>query len=215
MAQGCFITLEGGEGTGKSTQVTRLFGALAARGIEAIATREPGGSPAAEAIRTLLVDESEGGRWDPISETLLQFAARADHLRRTILPALERGVWVVSDRFADSTRAYQGSGLGVPRDHIETLYRMVMGDFVPNLTLILDLPVEIGLARAEERDAGRSAHYERLPRAFHENVRAAFLAIAARDPGRCAVLDARADADSLHEAVISVVNERLGLPGDG
>ncbi len=215
MAQGCFITLEGGEGTGKSTQVTRLCAALAARGIEAIATREPGGSPAAEAIRTLLVGQSEGGRWDPVSETLLQFAARADHLRRTILPALERGVWVVSDRFADSTRAYQGAGLGVPSDHIETLYHMIMDDFAPNLTLILDLPVETGLARATERDAGRSAHYERLPRTFHENVRAAFLAIAARDPGRCAVLDAGTDADSLHEAVIGVVNERLGLPDDG
>ena len=215
MAQGRFITLEGGEGAGKSTQVTRLCASLAARGIEAVATCEPGGSPAAEAIRALLVGESEGGRWDPMGETLLQFAARADHLRRTILPALERGIWVVSDRFADSTRAYQGAGLGVPRADIEALYRMVMDKFAPDLTLILDLPVETGLARAGGRDAGRSAHYERLPRAFHENVRAAFLSIAAHDPGRCAVLDASTDADSLHEAVIGVVNERLGWPGDG
>lgn len=215
MAQGRFITLEGGEGAGKSTQQARLCAALAARGIEVIATREPGGSPAAEAIRILLVGDGEGGRWDPVGETLLQFAARADHLRRTILPALERGVWVVSDRFADSTRAYQGAGLGVPRDDIEALYRMVMGDFAPDLTLILDLAVETGLARAAERDAGRSAHYERLPHAFHENVRAAFLSIAAHEPGRCAVLDASTNADSLHEAMIGVVNERLELPGDG
>ncbi len=215
MAQGRFITLEGGEGAGKSTQATRLCASLSERGIETLATREPGGSPAAEAIRTLLVCESEGGRWDPVGETLLQFAARADHLRRTILPALERGVWIVCDRFADSTRAYQGAGLGVPQDEIEALYHMVMGDFAPDLTLILDLAVEIGLARANERDAGRSAHYERLPRAFHENVRASFLSIAAHEPARCVVLDASADADSLHEAMIGAVNERLGLQGDG
>ncbi len=208
MATGQFITLEGGEGTGKSTQATLLREALEARGLKVIQTREPGGSRDAEAIRTLLLTGGDG-QWDPVTETLLQFAARADHLRRTILPALERGTWVVSDRFADSTRAYQGAGLGVDADAIEQIYRLVMGNFRPDLTIVLDLPVATGLARAAERDGGITAHYERMPEIFHEHVRERFQEIAAAEPRRCTLVDADKGIDELHAIVLDTVSANL------
>lgn len=145
--RGRFLTLEGGEGTGKSTQLPLIAAWLRDAGLAVVETREPGGSPGAEKIRELLVN-GPTDRWDPVTETMLHFAARREHLERTILPALERGAWVVCDRFADSTLAYQGYGLGVARDVIGDLYRMVVGDMKPDLTFILDIPSEIGLKRS-------------------------------------------------------------------
>ncbi len=166
MARGRFITIEGGEGAGKSTQAPLLVAALERAGIAALATREPGGSPGAEAIRRLLL-EGDGERWDAAGEALLLVAARRDHVARLIEPALARGVWVVCDRFADSTLAYQGYGRGLTPADMAALHRFALGDFAPDLTLILDLPVEIGLARAALRRRRRRslrAPRPRLPR---------------------------------------------------
>lgn len=206
MSQGRFITLEGGEGAGKSTQVRRLASWLGERGIETITTREPGGSPGAEAIRALLVDGATD-RWDAVTETMLHFAARRDHLRVTVLPALERGAWVVSDRFADSTRAYQGIVQGAGDDLVEQLYAIAVGELRPDLTLVLDLPVAKGLARAAER--GGENRYERMGGAFHERLRLAFLDIAAGDPQRCVVVDADDGPDAVAGSIAAVVAERL------
>jgi dTMP kinase len=205
---GRFITLEGGEGAGKSTQIAKLKAWLESRGREVLATREPGGSPGAEAIRKLLV-EGATDRWDGTTEALLHFAARRDHLRATVWPALKSGVWVLSDRFADSTRAYQGYGHGLDLAVLERLYELAVGSFRPDLTLVLDLPVEAGLARAAER-RGAETRYESLPRDFHQRVREGFLEIAKRDPKRCAVIDAAKDIDTIAQAITRVVTDRLG-----
>ena len=207
LKRGRFLTLEGGEGAGKSTQVGLLVAALARAGIPALRTREPGGAPGAEEIRKLLV-EGEPGRWDAPSEALLMVAARRCHLTATVWPALEQGTWVVSDRFADSTLAYQGSGGGVPRADLETLHRIIAGDFAPDLTLILDMPVELGLSRAATR-AGSETRFERKDRSFHEKLRQGFLDIAAREPKRCVVIDATGDVDAVHRSVLAAVRERL------
>ncbi|TAJ41364.1 MAG: dTMP kinase [Reyranella sp.] len=208
-AAGRFITLEGGEGAGKSTQVVRLKEWLKERGHESVATREPGGAPGAEMVRKLLV-EGPVERWDGITEALLHFAARRDHLRSTVWPALKRGAWVISDRFADSTMAYQGYGHGADRTMLGALYDMAVGDFCPDLTLILDLPVETGLARAAAR-RGRETRYESLPIAFHERVRAGFLDIAAADPKRCVVIDAGKDIETIAASIADAVGSRLGI----
>ncbi len=206
MSRGRFITLEGGEGAGKSTQVRRLASWLEERGIEAVVTREPGGSPGAEAIRALLVS-GETDRWDAVTETMLHFAARRDHLRVTVLPALERGAWVISDRFADSTRAYQGIVQGAGKDVVERLYALAVGDLRPDLTLVLDLPVATGLARAADR--GGDNRYERMGTAFHERLRTAFLEIAAGEPERCVVVDADGPLEAISERIAAAVSERL------
>jgi dTMP kinase len=206
--RGRFISIEGGEGAGKSTQVGLLVAALDRAGIRARATREPGGSPGAEAIRRLLL-EGEGERWDAISEALLLVAARRDHVARVIAPALAQGVWVVSDRFADSTMAYQGYGKGVAFDDLATLHRLALGDFAPDLTVILDLPVETGLARAAARSA--ADRFERLDCDFHEKLRQGFRQIAAENPTRCMLIDASGDPQTVHSAVIAAVEQRLGV----
>lgn len=208
-AAGRFITLEGGEGAGKSTQIARLKSWLEGRGRQVVATREPGGSPGAEMVRKLLV-EGPAERWDGTTEALLHFAARREHLRSTVWPALKRGDWVVSDRFADSTRAYQGFGHGIDLDMLDELYAIAVGDFRPDLTLILDLPVETGLARAAAR-RGAETRYESLPREFHERVRAGFLDIAKKEPRRCAVIDATQDIDTIAAAIARTVGERMGV----
>jgi dTMP kinase len=205
---GRFITLEGGEGAGKSTQVARLAAWLASQQRAVLATREPGGSPGAEMVRKLLV-EGPAERWDGTTEALLHFAARRDHLRSTVWPALKNGTWVISDRFADSTRAYQGNGHGIDLVMLDRLYTIAVGDLRPDLTLILDLPVEMGLGRAASR-RGAEMRYESLPRAFHERVRTGFLEIAAREPKRCAVIDATQDIDAIAAAIARAVGERLG-----
>ena len=207
MAQGRFITLEGGEGAGKSTHVRRLAAALRGTGLVVVETREPGGSEGAEEIRELLV-HGEVGRWDAATEALLHFAARRDHLRRVIRPALDSGVWVVSDRFADSTMAYQGYGHGLGRAPIETLYRLAVGDLRPDLTIVLDLPVAAGLKRAAARRDG-ATRYERMDHAFHERLRQGFLEIAGREPGRCALVDATPEVEAVHAAIKAAVAERL------
>lgn len=203
VARGRFLTLEGGEGGGKTTQRARLVAALRQRGLEVVETREPGGAPGAEAVRRLLV-EGTPDRWDARTEALLHAAARRDHLVRTVWPALERGAWVVSDRFADSTRAYQGAGHGLPLADLEALHAFVCGGFQPDLTLILDLPVAEGLARARGR-AGAEQRYEQFDRDFHERVRQGFLDLAREAGGRCRVIDARADVESVHHRLLALV----------
>jgi dTMP kinase len=206
---GRFITLEGGEGTGKSTQIKRLAAALEAKGIAVLATREPGGSPGAEQIRTLMV-EGEPGRWDAITETLLAYAARADHVARTIGPALLEGRWVISDRFNDSTFAYQGVGRGVPRETIRRIDSAVLDDFAPDLTLVLDLDVTVGLQRAAARGAAEN-RFEKFGADFHEKLRQAFLDIAKRHPERCRVIDAGGSEDEVAEAILAAVSRRFDL----
>ncbi len=206
---GRFITLEGGEGTGKSTQLRRLVAALEQTGLTVVKTREPGGSPGAEQIRKLVV-EGEVGRWNPITETLLVYAARADHVTRTIGPALARGEWVVSDRFNDSTYAYQGAGRGVERETIRRIDAAVLDDFKPDLTVILDLPVETGLARADAR-GGTETRFESFDQDFHERMRKAFLDIARRQPERCRVIDATGDESQVAAAIWEAVRGRFDL----
>ncbi len=208
--KGRFITLEGGEGAGKSTQLRRLADALRARGIDPLATREPGGSPGAEQIRALLVS-GDTGRWGAVTEALLHTAARRDHLERTVWPALEAGRWVLCDRFFDSTMAYQGYGLGLGRTLIADLQQTALEAFRPDLTLILDIPVEAGLRRAVAR-AGGEDRYERMDIGFHQRLRDGFLDIARREPERCAVIDAEADVDTVQARVWAVASARLGLP---
>ena len=206
---GRFITLEGGEGTGKSTQVKRLAAALERRGIGAVTTREPGGSPGAEEIRKLMV-EGEPGRWNAITETLLAYAARADHVARTIGPALAAGNWVISDRFSDSTFAYQGAGRGLDRETIRRIDSAVLDDFAPDLTLVLDLDVTVGLGRANAR-AGAENRFEKFGADFHEKLRQAFLDIARRYPDRCKVIDASGSEDQVAEQIFAAIARRFDL----
>ncbi|MBY6265404.1 dTMP kinase [Azospirillum sp. 412522] len=212
-ARGRFITLEGGEGAGKSTQLRRLAETLRAslhtRGVGLVTTREPGGSPGAEEIRGLLVT-GETGRWSATTEALLHTAARRDHLERTVWPALEAGTWVLCDRFFDSTMAYQGYGLGLGRELVETLQTAALGGFRPDLTLILDIDVETGLRRAVARHGGED-RYERMDIGFHQRLRDGFLDIARREPDRCAVVDADADPDGVQARIWDAVSSRLGL----
>jgi dTMP kinase len=207
MARGFFITLEGGEGAGKSTQARRLAASLAAAGLPVLRTREPGGAPGAERIRELLLSP---GSWNSLTEAMLHFAARREHVVRSIRPMLEAGAWVICDRFADSTLAYQGAGQGLAYETWSRLCDLTLEGLQPDLTLILDLPVAAGLARA----AGRSAadRYERLGVDFHARIRAGFQAIARREPTRCVVLDAARDAESVYAAISETLRQRLGAP---
>jgi len=208
--RGRFITLEGGEGAGKSTQLAHLAARLRARGLDVVETREPGGAPGALEIRRLLV-EGATDRWDPVTELLLHSAARRDHVLRTIEPALARGAWVVSDRFADSTMAYQGYGHGLERAVVETVTRLAVGGCWPDMTLVLDLPVATGLARAKARGAGAEDRYERMGVAFHERLRAGFHDIARREPGRCRLVDAVGAPETVATAVWLAVREPFGF----
>jgi dTMP kinase len=212
--RGRFLTFEGGEGAGKSTQVKLLAAALRSQGVEVILTREPGGSTGAEEIRGLLVT-GEPGRWDPISEALLLYAARRDHWLRLIDPALERGAWIISDRFADSTVVYQGVGKGVDQEVLKTLHHIALGDVTPDLTLLLDLPAEVGLARTQSREATTATvetRFERMGLAFHQSLRQGFLELAARSPDRIARIDASLGVADVSKAVLDTVSRRL-LPG--
>lgn len=201
-----FIVFEGGEGAGKSTQVQRLAEALRTRGEDVLTTREPGGSPGAEAIRVLLVS-GETQRWSPETEALLINAARADHLERVIRPALAKGQWVICDRFADSTMAYQGHGMGIDRTWLEALRRRVVGETEPGLTLVFDLPVAVGLSRAVSNQ-----RYEKMGRAFHEALRTAFLDIAKSKDGRKRMLiDATGSQDDVARQVLGAVAAAYGL----
>jgi dTMP kinase len=201
-----FVTFEGGEGAGKSTQVALLAARLRALKHRVVTTREPGGSAGAEAIRALILDDALPRR-DGLSDALLFAAARAEHLAATVRPALARGDWVLCDRFADSTRVYQGDAGWVPMDHVLALERMVVGTTRPMLTLIFDLPPETGLARVAQR--GGANRFDREALAFHERLRAGFLQIAAAEPERCAVIDASGSAEAVAAAVWGVIMERL------
>lgn len=206
--KGKFITFEGGEGSGKSSQLTRLAAWLKSEGIAVVTTREPGGAPAAEIIRKLLV-EGAVDRWLPITEVLLHYAARAEHLAHTVFPSLEDGAWVLSDRYADSTIAYQGYGHGLNCDMIDGIHRASTDGLVPDLTFILDVPVATGLKRAHGRPHMED-RYERMGESFHERVRAGFLDIAAQHPERCVVVDATLELDNVATHIIGHLKERLG-----
>jgi dTMP kinase len=205
LSRGRFITFEGGEGGGKSTQAKRLAAWLSEHGLAVLMTREPGGSAGAEAIRRVLL---EGQGFDPVAEAMIMFAARREHVVATIRPALAAGMWVISDRFADSTRAYQCYGQGVPGEVYGRLAELALEGLAPDLTLILDVPPDVGMARAASRGAAAD-RYERLDAGFHARVRAGFLAIAAAEPGRCAVVDAARDAEAVFGDVAKAVTERI------
>lgn len=204
MTSGRFVTLEGGEGAGKTTQADRLAAALVAAGIPTVRTREPGGAPGAELLRGILL----GGQidWSPRAETLLHFAARAEHVARTIGPALAAGRWVVCDRFYDSTMAYQGYGQGADRAFIQAQIDLV--GLRPDLTLVLDVPEAVAAERRRRR-GGEADRYERLAAGFHARVRAGFRAIAAAEPARCVLLDAAADIESVHARVLAIARDRF------
>ena len=201
-----FITLEGGEGAGKSTQIKLLAERLAAKGIRHVTTREPGGTPEAEAIRELILSGGKD-KWDPITELLLMCAARREHCRRVIWPALESGQWVISDRFTDSTMAYQGYAQGTGRPAVEAIQATTLHQFKPDLTIILDVPHETGKTRTTQRGAGNRNDF-REPE-FHQVVRDACLEIARLEPHRCVVINAAAPVDAVAETIWNVVSEKF------
>jgi len=210
---GKFITFEGGEGAGKSTQVERLAERLRALGLSVVVSREPGGSAGAEAIRHVLLSGA-AKPLGPHAEAILFAAARADHLRQTIRPALERGQWVISDRFADSTRIYQGVLGNVDARLIWRLEKLTVGETGPDLTIILDIPPEEGLARVTRRRGDAPVdRFEAEAFDFHKKLREAYLELAEREPNRCVVINAGADPATVSEFVWSAVNTRLS-PGD-
>lgn len=208
MSRGRFITFEGGEGAGKSTQARRLADVLRARGHDVVLTREPGGSPGGERIRALVVS-GQAADWSALTETLLMFAARDDHLNAVIRPALAAGKWVVCDRFSDSTRAYQGAAGGVDPAVVEALDAAVVGADQPDLTLVFDLPADLGLARALARGEGET-RFESKGADFHARLAEAFRRIAADHPDRCRLIDADGDVDVVAARVLAAL-EAAGI----
>jgi dTMP kinase len=206
---GCFITFEGGEGSGKSTQIKLLAKALNDEGINTLLTREPGGSPMGERIRSLLLDPA--AKLDPVTQLFLFNAARRDHVVSIIEPSLALGTWVLCDRFADSSRAYQGAAGHIPVKTILEFETQAIGSTRPNLTIILDIAPQIGLERAQKRrSVGASADaFEASDLSFHEKVRAGFLAIAREEPKRCVVFDAGQTESALHAAIMEACKVRL------
>jgi dTMP kinase len=208
LTRGLFITLEGGEGSGKSTQARRLAEHLRSKGGEAVLTREPGGTPQGEALRALLVS-GDPQSWSPASEAMLMSAAREVHVRTLIAPALAAGKTVISDRFMDSTRVYQGHAGGVASDVIAALERAAVAGCLPDLTLIFDLPAEEGLARARTRGAGVEDRFERKGLAFHERLREGFHIIARAEPARCTMINAAQDIEAVWRDVRAAVEARF------
>lgn len=206
--RGYFVTLEGGEGAGKSTQLGALAAVLRNRGRDVLTTREPGGTPGAEAVRGLLV-AGETARWTPLAETLLHMAARAEHLERVVRPALAAGRWVLCDRFVHSTAAYQGVVQGLGPARIWALHQAAFDGLMPDLALVLDLDPGEGLARAEQR-GGAESRYERMGDAFHRGLRRAFRALAAADPDRLAVIDGAGPVATVTARLLEVLDRRLG-----
>lgn len=204
MSTGKFITVEGIEGVGKSTNIGFLTAALERRGIEVLTTREPGGTPTAERIRGLLVEHGDEPIPD-IAELLLMFAARALNVANVIRPALARGTWVVADRFTDASRAYQGGGRGIPMGRIDSLAEWVHGDLVPDLTILLDAPVDVGMARAGRR--GKPDRIETERAEFFSRVRDTYLQLAASEPERFVVVDATRDLDSVRAAIEAIADK--------
>jgi dTMP kinase len=219
VTRGKFITFEGGEGGGKTTQSAILAGRLRRVGINVLQTREPGGTPRAEAIREVLLS-GQAKKFGPLGEAVLFYAARESHLELAIRPALERGTWVICDRFSDSTRAYQGAAGGLPVYVIETIDRAVVGSTQPDLTVIFDLPPELGLKRAAKRKAQSASgeaggaspdRFETMNIAFHRSLREEFLAIAKAEPKRCVVIDASETARRVEDKIWALVRERFEL----
>jgi dTMP kinase len=208
--KGCFITFEGGEGVGKSTQAQLLANRLREAGLMTLTTREPGGSPRAEALRRVILSGA-AAPFGPSGEAILFSAARIDHVDQKIAPALASGEWVICDRFADSTRAYQGAAGKLDKALIDSLEKVAVGDTRPDLTLILDMPVEKSLARAaERRDVAKPDRFEGEGRGFHETLRQAFLQIAAAEPKRCVVIDADRTSEDVAKSIWASVRHRLG-----
>jgi dTMP kinase len=211
--RGKFITFEGGEGTGKSTQASLLSVRLASLGIGAQLTREPGGSPGAEIIRHVLLSGA-AKPLGPDAEAMLFAAARDDHVQQTILPALDAGKWIICDRFADSTRVYQGVLGSVDPRLIRALERVSIGNLQPDLTLVLDVPAELGMKRAAgRRRGGKADRFEAEDIAFHKKLRQAYLALAKVDRDRCIVIDAKAPKKMVAQRIWDVVQERFELGG--
>lgn len=208
-SQNRMIVIDGVDGSGKGVQTNRLLQSLLDAGQQAILTREPGGSPAAEDIRSLLVT-GEPEKWDSMTELLLMYAARRSHLRDTIWPQLAQGKWVISDRFADSSRAFQGIAGDLGLDTVERIHQTVVGDFKPELVLILDIPESIALARARVR-GGIEDRFEKKGADYHARVRSAFLQIASCDQQQYQVIDANQSMDQVSEDIITVINNRFGL----
>ena len=198
-----FITLEGGEGTGKSTQTTLLADRLRDAGISVVKTREPNGP-----IRDLLVNGD--ATWNPRAEALLHYAARAEHVSEVVRPALKAGQWVICDRFADSTMAYQGVVQGAGTEFVQNLYDLVVGDAGPDLTLVFDLPIEVGLARAGARRAGED-RYEKMGPDFHQRLRDAFTSIALDNKERCVLINVNRPIDVVSAHIWQIVRDRFGL----
>jgi len=207
MPRGKFITLEGGEGAGKSTQAKQLASFLRRQGIKVVLTRELGGAPGAEKIRKIWLEEGED-YWDKTAELLLVFAARREHLVKTVWPALKRGAWVISDRFMDSTRAYQGMAAGAEVKQIERLYREIAGDFEPDLTLLLDVPVAVSMARVRKR-GGWNDRYQLKNAAFHRKLRNVYLALAKKYKRRFAVIDAGQELEKVTKTIAAAVAKKL------
>lgn len=207
--QNRMIVIDGVDGSGKGVQSRKLLQAFVEAGEPAILTREPGGSPAAEDIRELLV-KGEPEKWDSMTELLLMYAARRSHLRDTVWPALESGDWVISDRFADSSRAFQGIAGNLGLDTVEHIHQIVVGDFTPALVLILDIPESLALARARER-GDKEDRFEKKGAEYHARVRDAFLEIAASDKQQYVIVDADQSIDRVNQDIIEIVNMRFSL----
>ncbi|MEX0582768.1 MAG: dTMP kinase [Sneathiella sp.] len=204
---GKFITLEGGDGSGKSTQSRLLGEYLGAQSVNILLTREPGGAPGADEIRELILT-GDPDRWDAVGETLLFYAARRNHLRLTIWPALEEGRWVISDRFADSTMAYQGYGNRLGEAAVKQIHDFAVGDFIPDLTFIFDIPAEEGLRRTMDRTHNED-RFEKMDLSFHERLRDGFRDIAQKNPDRCVLIDATQSVDAIQQELRETVTARL------
>ncbi|MBA4162269.1 MAG: dTMP kinase [Novosphingobium sp.] len=211
MTRGKFIAFEGGEGAGKSTQARLLAAELERRGIVCVVTREPGGTPGAEAIRALLLG-TEGEGWHPRAEALLFAAARSDHVERLIVPALERGEWVICDRFVDSSRAYQGGAGGLSDDDVLSLHRVGSQGLLPDLTLLIEVSPEVAEARVHARDLGSPDRIGGRDGAFHARVTAAFLAMAKAEPARFARIDGNGDAECVFGDILGTLQSHFGAP---
>jgi len=214
-----FISFEGGDGAGKTTQIQLLNKKLLSLGIKTYLTREPGGSIGAEEIRSLIV-EGESNRWDPLTETLLHFAARRDHVIKAVAPALDEGLWVLCDRFIDSTMAYQGYGHGVSKSIINSLCQFVVGNMQPHITIILDIPVEVGLERAsvrmkslsdKQKIINKEDRYEKMNIDFHDRLRCGFLEIAEKNPKRCYVVNANLSSEKVNSEIERILVTKLGI----
>lgn len=208
MARGRFLSVEGGEGAGKSTQVRRLADELRKRGLDVIVTREPGGSEGGEAIRNLLM-QGDVKRWSSHTEALLFAAARADHVEKVIQPALGIGTWVISDRFIDSSRAYQGVAGGIDDAAVLALHAFGSRGLLPDRTLVLEVPPEIGADRAAARDGAAADRFAARERAFHDDVAAAFRRFAEAEPDRVRLIDAAGDVETVAAGVIKAVADLL------